>query len=114
MPRGRARKFELVDEPLVRVVVYLERRTLEDLAILARHRFGGVSRSALVRQAVDREVVRHADLVLRARWREARVQREAEQLARARELSAEDRERRARQELVSDALKIARGERDAD
>jgi len=108
MPRGYPKKFELLDEPMIRVVVYLDRRTLEDLEFLVEHRLGGSSRSAVVRRAIEREIVKHADLILRARWREERLRREADELARARELSAEDRERRARQELVSEALEIAR------
>jgi hypothetical protein len=108
MPRGYPKKFELRDEPLVRVVVYVEPHALEQLQLLVRYRFGPRSRSAIVRQAITSELARHAAMIIRYRRRQEREQREAAELQRATELSVEERVERDRGVTVSDALAIVR------
>lgn len=103
MPSGYPEKFELHPAPLVRVVVYLEQRALEDLELIARHRHGPRSRSQIVREAIDWQLAKEAGWLLGARRQRARRRREAAELAAARELPREVRDDLAREQLVDEA-----------
>jgi Arc/MetJ-type ribon-helix-helix transcriptional regulator len=107
MPRGYPKKFELEREPLVRVVVYLERRALEDLELLVRWRGLGRSRSEIVRDAVRSALAHHASHVIRLRRRQQRQRLERDQLALVASMTPEDRDWAAREQLVGDAIDIA-------
>lgn len=113
MPKGIPRRVSDAWEreqaaPLVRVVVYLERRAVEDLELLMRYRHGVASRSQAVREAVLAMRAREAAYLVRARGQEERRRQEAAELEAARSLSREERERAGTECLVAEALAIAR------
>lgn len=91
-------------EPMVRVVVYLKRRAIEDLELLMRYRHDVRSRSEVVREAVLALRAREAAFLMRARDNDERRRRKAAELERPRE----ERDRVAASELVAEAVAIAR------
>lgn len=98
----------LSESPLVRVVVYLELAALEDLELLVRYRRGGATRSAVVREAIDWLRARHAAWLIRAKRQERVQARRAAEDARAVAITGADRDRIAVEQLVDQALAIAR------
>lgn len=113
MPRGIPNRVmerweRLNRGPLARLVVYVEPRAVEELELLVQYRLGPRSRSAIVREAIDSELVRHAELIIRLRRRRERERQAAEQLRRGVELSVEQRERHEREVTVADAIAIVR------
>lgn len=104
MPRGYP---EFEREPMVRVVVYLERQALEDLELLVRWRGLGNTRSEIVRDAIWSALAYHARQVIRLRQRAERQRREREELQRALTMTPEDRDWADRQALVAEAVSIA-------
>jgi hypothetical protein len=110
MPRGIPRRVSDAWEaeqaaPMVRVVVYLERRAIEDLQLLVRYRHGAGSRSEIVREAVLAMRAREAAYLVRARRWEERRRREAAE----RDCSRSERDQLAELELVAEAVRIASG-----
>lgn len=107
MPRGRPKRWEFEPEPMVRVVVYLERQALEDLELLVKWRGLGNNRSEVVRAAIQAALAHHASHVIRLRSRAERQRREREELERALTMTSEDRDWANRQAVIADAVKIA-------
>jgi hypothetical protein len=96
------------DPPLVRVVVYLELTALEDLELLVHYRRGGSTRSAIVREAISWLRAREAAWLIRAKHQERVQARRAAEDARALAIARADRDRIAVEQLVDQALAIAR------
>ena len=107
MPRGHPKRWEIEREPLIRVVVYLERHALEDLELLVRWRGLGKTRSEIVRAAVRSALAHHATHVIRLRNRAERQRREREELERALSMTPEDRDWADRRAVVAEAVSIA-------
>jgi Arc/MetJ-type ribon-helix-helix transcriptional regulator len=107
MPRGRPKRWEFEREPMVRVVVYLERQVLEDLELLVRWRGLGKTRSEIVRAAIRSALAHHATHVIRLRNRAQRQRREREELERALTMTPEDRDWANRQAVIAEAVSIS-------
>jgi hypothetical protein len=94
----------------VRVVVYLDRRALEDLALIVAHRHGAEgpwTRSAVVRRAVAWYLAKEADWLVRQRRAEQLRRRQTEELEALRAIPREERERLHREQLIRLAVAIA-------
>jgi hypothetical protein len=93
------------------VTVWLDRKAVEDLQLLARYRHGEASRSATVRRAVEWLLAKEAAWLTRERRAEQLRQDAAAELRRALALPRDERERLDREATIAGAVKIARGNR---
>ena len=109
-PHGAARTAARTDRrtPRVRVELLLDDGVLEDLELLRRYRHGPESRSQVVREAIDWLRAKEAAWLIRAQRAERRRQQRERELELARRLPRETRDRADVEELVEEALAIAR------
>jgi hypothetical protein len=90
------------------VVVWLDRRSLEELEVIIEYRHGRKSRSAVVREAVDWLLTKEAGWLLRRRRQDELREREAQLDAEAQLRSAEERAMLNWRATIDHALEIAR------
>lgn len=112
MPRGlprRASEEAARRSQLVRVSVRLELGALEDLELLMRYRHPGLSRAAVIREAVTWLRAREAASLVRYRDVDDRRRRRAREEARALALSRQERDQGDAADRLAAALAIARG-----
>jgi hypothetical protein len=110
MPKGTPRRVTQEHErrgELVRVTVQLERGALEDLEVIVRARRRGLTRSAVVAEAVGWLLAREAGALVRERAVEQRRARREHEAARAAAQSREDCDEEDRLATVSKALELA-------
>ena len=94
--------------PRVRVELLLDGGVLEDLELLRRYRHGPESRSQVVREAIDWLRAKEAAWLIRAERAERKRRERERELELARRLPRETRDRVDAEQLVAQALAIAR------
>jgi hypothetical protein len=98
--------FEAVE--LVRVTLRLDRRALDDLAVLLEHRHSPKSRSAVVREAITWLRAREAASIVQLRGIESRKAEAAQREAEAVGYSRQERDERDQEHELDAALEIAK------
>lgn len=93
-------------EQLVRVVVYLPQRAIEDLELLRLYRHGRESRSQVVREAVMWLRAREAAWILSQRRAQAKRERERAELEAMRGQGAIERKRQTDEDRVDEAVDV--------